>query len=336
MAARAILSEATDSIRRLAAHLRHARRWRHKCEVNAELCTPPDAISGAVYARLNEARARVANEFLCGRGAEIGGGLNPHPLPKGTEALYYDVRSREALQDLFKRPTPLAVRSLDEIHDNFPLGCDFLIAHHVLEHSPDPISTLASWHRCVRTGGTIVLSVPDYRFCPDKHRVIASVEHLLLDFALRRTDRSFESKEHIAPFILGWQQEMWIKNFTGTELAEFVLSEQRRDEGHDLHWHAFTRMLCASTVVAACLTEGRAAQLLAEAHPDESASGSPGDIVFVYRIGGMAFSRFPSESYAAVNAGLDQLEVGLRQLQEVRKSQLASRLEGLSLSKARN
>lgn len=266
-----------------------------------------------------QARTKVANAFLCGRGLEIGAGLSPHRLPVNAEALYYDVRSAAGLQELFKCPVSLEVRNVERIQDDFPSGCDFLIAHNVLEHAPDPISTLAAWHSYVRTGGTIVLSLPDHRFCPDKSRVVASAEHLLLDFALQRTARSFESKEHIAPFILGWLQQMWVKDFTGTQLAEFVLSEQHRNENHDLHWHAFTRALGASTVLAACLAEGRPAKLLAEAHPDDPDSGPIGEIIFVYRIGEETTAGFPPESHAEINAGLDQLAIGFERLQRLRR-----------------
>lgn len=273
---------------------------------------------GAADSPPDNTRAVVANRFLSGRGAEIGAGLSPHRLPRGAEALHYDIRSPEELHELFKHPTTLPVRSLHQIGEDFPQGCDFLIAHHVLEHAPDPISTLSGWHTHVRTGGVIVLSVPDRRFCADKDRVVPTVEHLLLDFALKRTDQSFESKEHIAPFILGWLQQMWVKDFSGQQLAEFILSEQRRNEGHDLHWHAFTPLLAASTVVAACMVEGRAAELLAEVHPEDSVGGSSADIIFVYRLEG-EFQGFSPACHAAVRAGLERLETGLKRLQELRR-----------------
>jgi SAM-dependent methyltransferase len=266
-----------------------------------------------------DTRANVANRFLRGRGAEIGAGLIPHHLPRGAEALHYDIRSPAELHELFKQPTGLPVRSLHQIGEDFPQGCDFVIAHNVLEHTPDPISTLSGWHTHVRTGGVVVLSLPDHRCCPDKDRVVATVEHLLLDFALKRTDQSFESKEHIAPFILGWLEQMWVKDFSGQQLAEFVLSEQRRDEGHDLHWHAFTPLLAASTVVAACMVEGRAAMLLADEYPDHPLRGSFGDIILVYRLGDGAFQGFPPECRAAVQAGLERLEMGLKRLNELRR-----------------
>jgi SAM-dependent methyltransferase len=180
-------------------------------------------------------RADFANAYLKGQGVEIGAGDVPHRLPAGVEVAYYDKRSEAELAKVFgngQRPAPRPVASL---HADFPGSCDFLIAHHVLEHCADPIGELISWHKATRDGGVVVLSLPDSNFCPDRGRRVATIDHLLLDHGLGRKETAFESKEHIYSFLLGWVDRLWLKGATQQRFARFVLDEADRDLGHDLH-----------------------------------------------------------------------------------------------------
>ena len=38
---------------------------------------------------------------------------------------------------------------------------DFVIASHVIEHAPNPIAALVAAHRVLRSGGKLILIVPD-------------------------------------------------------------------------------------------------------------------------------------------------------------------------------
>ena len=166
----------------------------------------------------DQIRSVVANSFLHGHGAEIGAGPTPHAVPATASVKQYDVRTDDELKLLFGE-AEFDVSPVHQIQQDFPSGCDFLIAHNVLEHSPDPIGTLASWHSRVRADGTLVISLPDCKLCPDDRRVVASLDHLLLDFACERNHLSFESKEHIPAFILGWLQQMWVKDFSRGQIG---------------------------------------------------------------------------------------------------------------------
>jgi SAM-dependent methyltransferase len=256
-------------------------------------------------------RAKVANSYLRGVGVEIGAGVSPHPVPSGVTAVQYDIRDCAALKQLFGKDPACPPRPLSDISTDFPQGCDFLIAHHVLEHSANPIDTLQSWHAWVRRGGIVVLSLPHYQQCDDRLRLPVTIDHLILDYLLSRGDRAFESKEHIAPFILAWVRNMWVKDFDGARLAEFVLSEMKRDEGHDLHWHAFEPQSALATVIAACLGGRRKCHLLACAHPDEGKLRTGQDILLVYRLDEPEFGGFPPAAHDALKASLLAAERGL-------------------------
>ncbi len=84
---------------------------------------------------------------------------------------------------------------------------DFLIANHVLEHLPNPLKALGEWHRCLKEGGALYLSVPDKRFCgfcagtdewiyPDAARQLTTWDHLLDDFGRDDDGLSQASREH--------------------------------------------------------------------------------------------------------------------------------------------
>ena len=47
---------------------------------------------------------------------------------------------------------------------------DFLIASHVLEHLPFPLSALKAWYRTLAPGGVLLLKVPDKRYTFDFRR----------------------------------------------------------------------------------------------------------------------------------------------------------------------
>jgi SAM-dependent methyltransferase len=79
---------------------------------------------------------------------------------------------------------------VDYIDDGFTLSTipsasqDFLIANHVLEHSPDPIGALLNWSRVLKPDGILFFSVPIGSESFDKGRQITMVDHLTEDHRL--------------------------------------------------------------------------------------------------------------------------------------------------------
>lgn len=59
---------------------------------------------------------------------------------------------------------------------------DFLLSCHSLEHVANPIKALKNWYRVLKTGGKIVLVLPDKNHTFDHKRSITTFEHLLEDF----------------------------------------------------------------------------------------------------------------------------------------------------------
>jgi predicted SAM-dependent methyltransferase len=48
------------------------------------------------------------------------------------------------------------------------LSQDFIIANHVFEHLDNPLKALIEWHRVLKGGGILFLTVPDKRRTFDK------------------------------------------------------------------------------------------------------------------------------------------------------------------------
>lgn len=233
---------------------------------------------------LYERRWLKTQDHIKGRGLEIGAGASPQKLPPGSEALYFDKRTRAELSEYFGASVGASirceVRPVDDIPLIFPDGADFLIAHHVLEHTPDPIGTLREWHRFVRSGGTLAVSVPYYALCPDRDRLRPDFEHLLLDHFLNRGGDSFESREHVLSFLCSWVDDSpGLANLNKSECCRRIVSETKRG-GHDFHWHAFDHELFRDIVFAAALLDDWAPDFYESIIGDEQVL----DILCVYHL----------------------------------------------------
>ena len=69
------------------------------------------------------------------------------------------------------------------LHGSF----DALVASHVIEHVPDFVGFLAGAATLLRQSGTVILAVPDKRFCFDYFRPLTNTAHVLEAHHLRRS-----------------------------------------------------------------------------------------------------------------------------------------------------
>lgn len=59
---------------------------------------------------------------------------------------------------------------------------EFVLSSHNLEHFANPIKAIKEWQRVTKPGGTLILTVPNYRHTFDHRRNPTKVEHMLLDY----------------------------------------------------------------------------------------------------------------------------------------------------------
>ena len=80
---------------------------------------------------------------------------------------------------------------LSEIEDG---KYDFLISSNCLEHIANPIKALRAWKRLVKSGGYIIVLVPDKLHIFDHRRDTTTFEHLIEDY---NADRDEHDRTHV-------------------------------------------------------------------------------------------------------------------------------------------
>jgi predicted SAM-dependent methyltransferase len=134
-------------------------------------------------------REDVARRYLRGEGIEIGPFVWPLRMPAGAHARMVDRSTRDQLIAAH-RDTVVnieAVPAIDVIDDGEELrsfadgALDFVVASHVLEHIEDPVGALATWLRVLRSGGILLIVMPDAAQGFDGRRERTSVEHVMRD-----------------------------------------------------------------------------------------------------------------------------------------------------------
>jgi SAM-dependent methyltransferase len=189
-----------------------------------------------------DVRRQIGDAVLEGHGYEFGAGLLPSRFAKVEGLTVVDKRTTDELEVLFGRRPDYPVRT-PEAASARP-AADFVTAHHVLEHLPDPIGTLADWLRLLRLGGALYLSIPSSNNPYERLREVTPIRHLVLDYVLGADGADFESRQHVQSFIQQWTavspDSFWFTRDGVQAYAKAALAEQRRTDGHDLHWHTYS------------------------------------------------------------------------------------------------
>ncbi len=140
----------------------------------------------AQYPLLGLRRRRIANRYLRGEGLEIGALHRPLPAPPQARVRYVDRMDVAGLREHYPDLASELV-AVDVVDDGETLAsqpdesADFVIANHFIEHTEDPLGTLANHLRVLRRDGILYLAVPDRRRTFDVERPPTPLEHLIRD-----------------------------------------------------------------------------------------------------------------------------------------------------------
>jgi len=132
-------------------------------------------------------RQHVASRYLTGSGIEIGALDAPTPLPSAATARYVDFRPVAELHRQYPELDAGRFVNVDVVDDGERLATiadaslGFLIANHMLEHCENPLGTLRTHLRKVKSGGWLFYALPDRRLGFDSERPITPFEHLVDD-----------------------------------------------------------------------------------------------------------------------------------------------------------
>ncbi|TGQ11818.1 MULTISPECIES: class I SAM-dependent methyltransferase [unclassified Mesorhizobium] len=152
--------------------------------------------------RLDQLRRNLDKEAMVG--VEIGPFFSPvAPKAEGWKTTVIDYKDGDALRKAARNHPERTIRSkvgaiedVDIVWDGRPLdkvalkrnpgGYDFVIASHVIEHTPDILGFLQQCSRLLKSDGIISLAVPDMRKCFDLLKSPTSIREILTAHRERR------------------------------------------------------------------------------------------------------------------------------------------------------
>ena len=208
--------------------------------------------------QMNAARRELSEQFIRGRGIEVGAGSRPFPIPAGARCFYGDVRDAESLTTYFAgQQSPFDGFLNAQTFAGIPDGSqDFVISAHVIEHLEDPIGAVLAALRILKPDGVLVLVVPDRRRTFDRLRPGTPLQHLVQDHsdggASTRLQGYIDHARYVHPAI------------TGETLSESQIQDsapRTMAAQMDIHFHCWTTDEFAA-LLEYCCRLGRA-QLLA-------------------------------------------------------------------------
>lgn len=202
----------------------------------------------------HEGREMVSLRYIRGKGLEIGALHCPLPVPGNVKVRYIDRVMRDESVRKFPELDASKIVNPNVIDDGFTLSSihersqDFVIANHVLEHSPNPIQTLITWSKVLGSRGLLFLSVPIVDRCFDKGRSLTPTQHLFDDYYLcQKNDREqfdLKNRNHYLEWIT-----ISVPNISKERGQDYTIPsdnslEEKLDrlvaEEGEIHFHTFT------------------------------------------------------------------------------------------------
>jgi predicted SAM-dependent methyltransferase len=132
-------------------------------------------------------RRLLAERYLVGDGVEIGALHRPLRVPSAASVKYVDRLESPELRRHYPELARDALVDVDIVDDGESLltqadgSLDFVIANHFIEHTEDPLGTLANHLRVLRPGGILYMAVPNREKTFDAERQATTYAHILRD-----------------------------------------------------------------------------------------------------------------------------------------------------------
>jgi len=191
--------------------------------------------------RMAETRVRrsfAIQRHVSGAGIEVGAGPAPAIVPLGCKVYYVDKYDANVLRaDPELRGISIADPDLKDTAEELVSiasdSQDFVLAFSLLEHVEDVLGTLKNFHRVTKSGGAIVVSVPDKRYYgPDRARPITPFEHFVRDHVEGPASSRADHFREVAELTLG---------LSAPDVARFVANSIENDASTHFHvWDAET------------------------------------------------------------------------------------------------
>jgi SAM-dependent methyltransferase len=190
-----------------------------------------------------EARAEFAFRFLRGTGLEIGALNWPIPTPPWATVDNVDRMTSAELREAYREMADADLAEVDLVDNGERLDLveaasqDFIVANHFLEHTGDPIGTIATHLDKLRPGGILFYAVPDKRFTFDFRRETTSLEHMVRDHEEGPEGSRRGHYDEWGLAVLGTETDRAKPDFH--ERAK-RFSRELEDQDISIHTHTFT------------------------------------------------------------------------------------------------
>ena len=226
--------------------------WAHRGWQMLFPATPRRAVASAVAYRKKWVLAAIDRN---GVGIEIGPSHDPiAPKRDGFKVHVIDHASRAELMGKYKEH-PISLDLIEEVDfiwrgqsyadlTGNPKHYDWIIASHLIEHTPDLIAFLASCESVLKDTGVLCLVIPDKRFCFDRFRPITGLARILdAHFSGSRIHSAGAAVEYFMNVAGKDHQLAWDKDSTGdyvflhsAQYARSMISEvQEKGSYLDIH-----------------------------------------------------------------------------------------------------
>ncbi len=195
--------------------------------------------------RLYNIRNDFASHFITGKGYEIGAQNSPLKCRHATQIRYIDYLSNKESSQKYQIAENECVKvdiiaDANNLDDMIPRNSvAFIIANHVLEHSPNPIQAMLGWLKILQPGGILFLTLPNYRSNEfDFEKSPTPIAHLVEDYQKAKNNEDI-STEHI------YEHIQMIDGITPNNSPVF---RQRYNEivqsNLHTHYHVFNKENC--------------------------------------------------------------------------------------------
>lgn len=191
--------------------------------------------------RLNDMRVYASYRWLKGEGIEIGALHNPLPYDSENASVKYVdkypltklKKQYSGIEKAHPEIKNLTIVNPDFVDDGEKLdsfkddSLDFIIANHMLEHCRNPIKTIETHLKKIRTNGILFYAIPDKRFTFDKKRDLTTIEHLKNDY-LEKNDHSKHYTE-------------WVKDTEGYTDTKEIKARIKflKEIDYSIHYHVW-------------------------------------------------------------------------------------------------
>jgi SAM-dependent methyltransferase len=198
-------------------------------------------LRGILAAGCTSERGRqFAARLITGAGIEIGALRNPLPLPADARVSFVDRICTSTLRDEYPELADRPLVEVDLINDGETLATiadstlDFVVASHFREHCEDPIGALKAHLRVLRSGGVLLLALPDRRHGVDRGRGPTPLEHLLDD---HEDGSALSRPEHYREWVT--LVDVPLANVDPRDIERHAAELLRRR--YSVHFHCWTR-----------------------------------------------------------------------------------------------